>query len=406
MKVLLLGNGFDLNHKFPTSYINFLNTVTFMREADREKISTIGHVFGSEELQKKDPFIRECYEVHSCIYDEVAVDKKSIEAIVDLAQENLWFNYLSDSVAKNMTWIDFEKEIVRVLEAFFNFFESEILKLENNHVIFDFAEFKRQEDKYIIKCFPFFFEKMENQVRINAEMMRINDKFVKEKISGSGTYHLCEDKIIDELYKSLRALADILKLYLKVFVDEPSLEYAKLGIKPKFVSLPAAEQMHSFNYTNTYEILYRPNVVEHIHGNTNTDIVLGVNPDKTDEVYSIDTAFLQFKKYFQRTFYSTDNTFLKKIYGQQRARTLEGIELYVVGHSLDVTDKDIIQLVFESASKIYVLYHSDISAKSQIRNLVEIYGKQGLDRLRAEKDLCFLKQSEVEWIFPTIEKAD
>ena len=43
MKVLLLGNGFDLNHKFPTSYINFLNTVTFLKEIDREKISTIEH---------------------------------------------------------------------------------------------------------------------------------------------------------------------------------------------------------------------------------------------------------------------------------------------------------------------------------------------------------------------------
>ena len=131
--------------------------------------------------------------------------------------------------------------------------------------------------------------------------------------------------------------------------------YAKLGIKSKFASLPVAEQVYSFNYTNTNEILYRPNIVEHIHGNTNTDIVLGVNPDKTDEVYSIDTAFLQFKKYFQRTFYSTDNAFLKKI---------------------------------------YVLYHSDISAKFQIRNLVEIYGKQGLDRLRAEKDMYLFRMKK------------
>lgn len=260
-----------------------------------------------------------------------------------------------------------------------------------------------QEDKYIIKSFPFFFEKMENQVGFNVKMMQIHDEFIVERIAGSGTFHLCQDEIIAELYKSLQELADILKMYLKIFVDVPSLEYAKFGIKSKFESLPVVEQVYSFNYTNTYEILYRPNIVEHIHGNTNTDIVLGVNPDKMDEVYSIDTAFLQFKKYFQRTFYSTDNTFLKKMHSHQRAGTLEGIELYVVGHSLDVTDKDIIQLVFEAANKSYVLYHSDISAKSQIRNLVEIYGKAGLDRLRSEKDLCFLKQSEVEWVFPTTE---
>ena len=61
---------------------------------------------------------------------------------------------------------------------------------------------------------------------------------------------------------------------------------------------------------------------------------------------------------------------------------------------MDITDKDIIQLVFESANKIYVLYHSDISAKSQIRNLVEIYGKQGLDRLRAEKDMYLFRMKK------------
>lgn len=61
MIVLLLGNGFDLNHKFPTSYINFLNTVTFLRETDREKLSTVGHVFGNEKLQKKDPFMESIY---------------------------------------------------------------------------------------------------------------------------------------------------------------------------------------------------------------------------------------------------------------------------------------------------------------------------------------------------------
>lgn len=81
MKVLLLGNGFDLNHKFPTSYINFLNTITFLRETDRDKLSTIGHVFGNEKLQKKDSFIKECYKKHSRIYDGVTIDVRNSDEI-------------------------------------------------------------------------------------------------------------------------------------------------------------------------------------------------------------------------------------------------------------------------------------------------------------------------------------
>lgn len=403
MNVLLLGNGFDLNHMFPTSYINFLNTVNFLLEVDRESISTIGHVFGNEKVHEKDLFIQKCYEQHARIYDDILLDKEKVEQMLTFAKNNMWFNYLSRSVGGNITWIDFEKEIVRVLEAFNNFFESDIFQLINKQVIFDFASYKGQEDKYIIKSFPFFFDKLENRSGFSVEIMQFKEEYVREKIAGSETYHLCEDEIISALYHSLCELASILKMYLKLFVDVPSEEYAKFEIKAKFSSLPAAECVYSFNYTNTYEILYRPNIVEHIHGNTGTEIVLGVNPDEKDEVENIDTTFLQFKKYFQRTFYSTDNSFLKKIYAQQRVRTLGKTDLYVVGHSLDVTDKDIIELIFESADKIFILCHNSISAKNQIRNLVQIYGKQGLDRLRAEKNLCFLPQSGVEWIYPKIE---
>ncbi len=399
MNILLLGNGFDLNHMFPTSYINFLNTVVFLIDADREKISTIKHIFGDEELQKKDSFIQKCYEKHKRIYAGISLEKDLLEKMVEKAKQNSWFNYLSGSVAKNMTWIDFEKEIVRVLKAFNNFFESDIFRLTNKQVIFDFAKLKSGEDKYIIKCFSYFFEEKNVNIGINVEMMQIKDEYVIEKIVGSGTYHLCQDKIISTLYMSLLELADILKMYLKLFVDVPSKAYSNLDITPRFESIPSAKHIYSFNYTNTYEILYNSNNVEHIHGNTDTDIILGVNPDETDELYNIDTAFLQFKKYFQRTFYATDNSFLEKIFVQQRAQTLEETKLYVVGHSLDSTDKDVIKMVFEIANKICILYYNDTSVKDQIKNLVEIYGKQGLDRLRIEKSLSFIKQSDVVWEF-------
>lgn len=397
MNILLLGNGFDLNHMFPTWYLNFLNTTDFLIKADRGKLSSIGDVFGDGELQEKDGFIRKCYEVHKNVYSTIDLDKDKVEQMVSTATDNLWFNYLVKSVPENINWIDFEKEINRVNLAFTNFFENTNFQRTNDQVVFNFAEFQNGEDKYIIKSFPFFFDKMDNGLQRNADFAQICDKYLRENLSGSGTIHLCQDEIIETLYFSLRKLADLLKMYLEIFVDTASQAYKNQGIIPKFSSLPSAERVYSFNYTNTYETLYRPNIVEHIHGNTNTNIVLGVNPDDNDEIYNIDTSFLLFKKYFQRTFYSTDNDFLKKIYVDINARTMSDKTLYVIGHSLDATDKDIIKLIFESVDKIYVLYHSETSATSQIRNLVEMYGKQGLDRLRAEKNLCFLKQSGVEW---------
>jgi hypothetical protein len=69
----------------------------------------------------------------------------------------------------------------------------------------------------------------------------------------------------------------------------------------------------------------------------------------------------------------------------------------VIGHSLDSTDEDIIKQVFESAKSIIILYHSETSVKNQIKNLVKIYGKDGFDRLREDKNLQFLPQGEIRW---------
>ena len=52
------------------------------------------------------------------------------------------------------------------------------------------------------------------------------------------------------------------------------------------------------------------------------------------------------------------------------------------------------------ASRIIILYHSEERVGSFIKNLVNIYGKNEFDDIRAEKNLQFLPQAEVEWIYP------
>ena len=81
---------------------------------------------------------------------------------------------------------------------------------------------------------------------------------------------------------------------------------------------------------------------------------------------------------------------------------LKGNELLVYANSLfpgfgKSTDEDIIKQIFELAKSIRILYHNDTSVKNNIKNLVEIYGKDGFDRLRQEKDLQFLPQSQIYW---------
>ena len=398
MNVFFVGNGYDLHHHFPTGYLNFLNTVKFLIEKNEDSFSTVGNVFGNNELQIKDDFIKKCYEKHGKIYDVTNLPKEKIDSIISRAKENMWFNYFCNSVAKDIKWIDFEKEIIRVLDAFSNFFNYEgSMQLMRDRVVFNFSEFPEDpEDRYILSQFKFFFEECEDSWIGRSHMMYVIPKYAVEKIAGSNSYHILTDEIASELYISLREFTGVLRDYLLCFVDEPSKEYTNEGSKPNFEGLPIPDHVYSFNYTNTFELLYNK-TVEHVHGNTNADIVLGINPNENDKLESINTTFLQFKKYFQRVFFRTDLGFLHQMEKSSGSSRGDRTRLYVIGHSLDVTDEDIIKPVFELTKSITVLYHNETSVKNQIKNLVEMYGKVGFDRLREEKELRFLPQGEIRW---------
>ena len=70
--------------------------------------------------------------------------------------------------------------------------------------------------------------------------------------------------------------------------------------------------------------------------------------------------------------------------------------VYVIGHSLDETDKDIIQEIFGLATKIKIFYHKDELVGDYISNLVKMYGKTCFDSLRTTKDIEFVPHEPSE----------
>ena len=50
LNILLLGNGFDLHHRFPTRYLDFLHTVRFLMIHEGETFDTVGSVFSHDSL--------------------------------------------------------------------------------------------------------------------------------------------------------------------------------------------------------------------------------------------------------------------------------------------------------------------------------------------------------------------
>ena len=71
MNVLLLGNGYDLNYKLPTSYRSFLLTIDFLVKHGLKDINSVGDVFGNPELNEYDNFIKESYKEYKSVYDKI-----------------------------------------------------------------------------------------------------------------------------------------------------------------------------------------------------------------------------------------------------------------------------------------------------------------------------------------------
>ena len=86
--------------------------------------------------------------------------------------------------------------------------------------------------------------------------------------------------------------------------------------------------------------------------------------------------------------FETDHEYLKWL--NECVETKTPYRLFSMGHSLDVTDQDIIAELFRNAKEIIILYHDVTAKRSYIANLVRMFGKDGFDTLKKDKKLTFV----------------
>lgn len=384
MNVLLLGNGFDLNLNLPTAYIDFLDTVDFIREHKLNQYKTIADLWASQPLRNRNKNIENAYCRYCKVYANTPLPENFVWETGRLAEENIWFRYLVETFNKNVGWIDFEREIQAVIQSFQSVLDQS--KGEYIHIHDGFSE-----KMYIVLSFNFFASGGPNE---KYSMIKgghpVKEEYLIEYPLGSGHRIINKEKIIGQLYNGLIGLVRLLRTYLEVFIDTPLKKAVEMNLVDVQRMFECTNQAITLNYTHSFEILYPSINVIHVHGEVGKNIVLGVNSDENDEQKFANTEYIAFKKYFQRLVYGTDKeylSFLKSL--RECEKPNSEVALSVMGHSLDVSDRDIITELFSISSSITILYHNQSALGSHVRNLVRLFGKSGLDELRTKKNLRF-----------------
>lgn len=417
MNILVIGNGFDIEHGLPTKYADFLDFMKGISEiATRKYIgkkeyfeSELENIIGHTPDKKVKEFLLDDIFYEHKNFEEWSKKKNSTE-LCYCSNRNIWVEYfLKKENYINERWVDFETEISNVIKSLEYAYELSRY-IENN---------PRNGDSIGVRIRTY--EKYD----INKDM--VFDKiisFVSTRLfnfTKRAVYNISGDdiKIIAELLnKDLIEITRCLEIYLCDYVEKVSCS------KSKYIKNEEYDGVLSFNYTNTFEKIYsikkysdgkqllqmpydyihgKADVVEHKTKKEN-NMVLGIDEYLSEEEKNVKLDLIQFKKYFQRIFKKTGSEYVKWI--QHMNRYGEDNNIVIFGHSLDVSDKDILKkLILESGYKnkdgtygkntnvIIYYYNEDVYAQ-QISNLVKIIGQDELiDRVSGQNPrIVFNKQ--------------
>lgn len=360
MNILMIGNGFDLEHDLPTKYTDFLK---FVKSFQYAYVSA--KAIPSQAYMIKDEYLKLIFS--NCEYEDRVV------ALHTFIENNLWIDYFQkvykEHLVNKENWIDFESEIANIIRTI--------------------DEFK----KY---CERITWGEKENKDLENYYRTKLN-KLFKHGINKDNI-----NKNIPILLTDLHKLIGALEVYIWDYVGYEEIKYYNPDIEKIHPS-----KVFSFNYSDTYKKVYASNrkgvdysfahgiAINNIHffcgkenaseeeikkciqlNAENNTMVLGIDEYLPKERSSKEVEFIAFKKYYQRIYKKTGNEYkkwLKQIDENVQAGRKEENILYIFGHSLDVTDGDVLREFINNKNlKTIIFYRNKEQLGQQIANLVKI----------------------------------
>ncbi|MCM1156462.1 MAG: bacteriophage abortive infection AbiH family protein [Roseburia sp.] len=363
--ILVLGNGFDLHHNMKTKYSHYIE---FMRELRRTNIR-VAEEAGEQKfvLQKKS----------QQIYRDNGFSEEAIEKIWSTIGNGFVQYFMSyGNIVKG--WIDFEvliKSITVDIEEMMNKLDAmpeAIDKYDKNITWTD-------REVLLAESFDKIFRtRMDKKIWIKEEF--------KNNLTG-----IDRKEVRKILRKEYDGLCESLWIYLKEI--EPYCRTVKTELTYRQIEEIQADMVITFNYTDTYKRYgIEPEDAIHVHGSLEEkNIVLGFQDDNETEL-----QYVYFKKYMQCILKHTpileNYSFRRKIEkGEEDSQLLyDEIIMHFFGHSLDITDRDMLSLLFDRASRIKIYYYDEDDYEEKIEKVIDMLGKKKALQKIHEKNIDFI----------------
>lgn len=418
MEILVIGNGFDIAHGLPTQYKDFLDFMKGIEIISLEKETYKKWKVFIDELEeqlkhnvdeKVKKFFNDDKFLKRSSFSKWKNDDENLKELINCTENNIWLKYFSNNRNYiDKRWVDFEAEISKVVQC-----------IDYGKDISVYYWRYGNLDKYM--------DRDNNKEKIWEQIISLSNIYSTIKISDKYPRIIKDVKeIIERLNNDLIQITRCLEIYLCSYVG--AIQLTEEGTISELYDKEFDEVL-SFNYTNTFEkgkyklkpIYQKPNIssisysnqIDYIHGKADLEkhkskkennMVLGIDEYLSEEDKNKKLDFIQFKKYFQRIYKKTGNEYKKWI--KNMNETTPGYDksvpifdncIYIFGHSLDESDKDILkQLILESGLKkkdgsyvkntqIIIYYHNKDAYTQQIINLVKIIGQDELiERVSSE----------------------
>lgn len=388
MNILIIGNGFDLAHGLPTKYTDILQFLKFITQTASWSNDVESFSIYFLDAYNAPAYVKE-YIKNAFLSRETGENghvfnaNPLVQEIYDNLTNNIWYEYLYElyitDKMKGINWIDFESEISEIIE-----------QIDKN-----------QENLYM----PFDMHASDGNEKLKLFLTKLKkDAFIKDEYKYKEHIPTYRD-FLDKSYADLRRLVRCIEIYLTECVEKQS-----ISVYSQDINNIDVKAVLCFNYTHTYEKLYNNSdklKVHYLHGETKEDgsvnnMVLGI-----DEYYGLNdkdkhTNYNIYKKFTQRVLNETGFLYRDWIesmdYETQLRRSMKEKfpnHVYIFGHSLDVTDRDVIKDIIDRDGVITTIFYYDKQQQTQqIANLVKMLGQDRfIDMINSvPQSICFVHQ--------------